>query len=152
MRKSAVNSNQNILREHFTGMAIRYDELRHQIAFVEWAVGGKRHHSQYHEPGRHPIATAAGHQGIGHSCGCLFLRWHCFRRIGSCQTSPPTLGCRSGLKRWNCIGLDSGESVGWPANCTSSWGSMSSGPGVCPTVGREHAGSIFANPDLLWTH
>jgi len=35
-------------------------------------------------------------------------RWHCFRLIGSYRTSPPTLACRSGSKRWNCIGLDSG--------------------------------------------
>src|SRR5271169_5548225 len=30
------------------------------------------------------------------------------------------LACRSGSKRWNCIGLGSGEPVGWPANFTSS--------------------------------
>jgi hypothetical protein len=35
--------------------------------------------------------------------------WHCFPLIGSYPTSPLGLGCRYGSKRWNCIGLGSGN-------------------------------------------
>src|SRR6202795_3770383 len=69
-----------------------------------------------------------------------------FPRIRSYRISPPVLACKSGSKRWNCIGPGNGGPVGWPASFTNSWGWMSSGPSVCPIVERELAGSIFCKP------